>query len=205
MLSSKMRIRALIGAGTVAAMCAMPAMGTRVDLLVYENADNADTSVLDLWVDVLPSAGGVDFVFHNDGTDGVAANVYFENTAFSSAFMSNGAITFQSAGVNFAPGGSPGNPAPPGMMWGGAWAGNIFSAGATPPPSMNGLSPGETMTISFDLTGATVADVLDALNSGSFRIAQHVISIGEFSVWTITPAPSALALLGLAAVGRRRR
>lgn len=208
MIRQHNRARALFGAVGLAAILAVPASATRVDLLVYENADNANTAVLDLWVDVLPSVGGVDFVFHNDGTDGVVTAVYFEGSAFAGA-LSGGVISAESAGVDFSVGATPPNPAQPGFLYGGSWLGNLFSADANPPPSTKGINHGgtETLTISFSLSGATVADVVAALNDGSFRIAQHVQSIGtgDFSVWTINPAPGSVALLGLAGFAARRR
>lgn len=196
-------------AGSVLAAAALPAGATRVDLLVYENADGADESLLDLWVDVTDSAGKVNFTFHHDGADGVVGNVYFENTAAVMGLLTSPTISFQSAGVSFSSGSAPPNPAQPGFLFGGTWAGNLFSAQAGNPKPANGINHGgaELLTVSFSASGIDAAGVVAALNNGSFRIAQHVLSIGtgEFSVWTVNPAPGSLALLGVAGLVARRR
>jgi uncharacterized protein (TIGR03382 family) len=181
--------------------------GVRVDLLVYENADNAGIGHLDLWVDVINGGSTVDFVFHNDSTGpGVVANIYVE----MNSLISSGSLGATSGTVDFNLGGSPGNPAQPAFLYGGAWGGNEFSARADSPAPSNGIGMGESLTVTFDLVGS-YADVVAALQPGAadgFRIAQHVISVGQASVWTInTPTPGSLGLLGLAglvAVRRRR-
>ncbi|MBX3323253.1 MAG: hypothetical protein KF757_09715 [Phycisphaeraceae bacterium] len=197
----------MIGFLTVVGIAALAGAGVRVDLIVYENADNADVSILDLWVNLVDGGTYVDFTFHNDSTgSATVANVYFE----ANSLMSGGSIVGQSAGVSFTDGGSPPNPAQPGFLFGGAWGGNLYSASANPPPSMNGIDPGETLTVRFTLVGS-FADVLAAVQPnaiGGLRIAQHVINLGEFSVWTInTPSPGSIALLGFGAACavRRRR
>ncbi|MBX3322091.1 MAG: hypothetical protein KF757_03775 [Phycisphaeraceae bacterium] len=182
--------------------------GVRVDLFVYENSDNGDVSMIDLWVDVVDSGSFVDFVFRNDSTGpATVANVYFE----MNSLLSGGSVHAQSGGVSFSTGGNPPNPAQPAFLYGGAWGGNLYRAGANPPPSFNGIDPGETLTIRFSLVGS-YADVVAALQPNAtdgFRIAQHVISVNDdFSIWTInTPTPggaAVLALGGLVAMRRRR-
>ncbi len=198
---------AAIAAGGL--LCAsMASAGVRVDLVVYENSSNGDVTNVDLWVNLVDGGTHVDFVFHNDSTIGATvANVYFE----MNALMANGSIAGQSAGVDFDVGGNPQNPAQPGFLYGGSWGGNLFRARAENPAPHNGINPGETLTIRFDLVGS-FADVLAAVQPGAnngFRIAQHVISVnGDFSVWSInTPTPggaAVLALGGLVAMRRRR-
>ncbi len=201
-------MKMLAGLIAVAGFAALTHAGVRVDLIVYENADAADVSALDLWVNLTDGGTFVDFTFHNDSTaPATVANVYFE----ANSLLSGGAIVGSTGTVIFADGGTPMNPAPPGMPYGGAWGGNLYRASATPPPSTNGIDPGETLTVRFTLVGS-FADVLAAVQpnaSGGFRIAQHVISVNDdFSVWTInTPSPGTVALLGLGgltAVRRRR-
>lgn len=202
----KWTLRAALVAGAAGVMVTSASAGVRVDLLVYENADSADTSSLDLWVDVVNGGSFVDFVFHNDSTGpGVVANVYFE----MNSLIANGSIAGQSAGVDFDEGGSPPNPAQPAFLFGGSWGGNEFNARASSPAPHNGIGSGETLTVRFDLVGS-YGDVLAALKPGAtdgFRIAQHVISVGQASVWTInTPTPGGAALLGVVGLmGLRRR
>lgn len=194
--------------------CAGTAQAERFDLFVFENSSGADVSGLDLWVDVRDQGSFADFVFHNDSSIGSSiARVYIENTSASGALLSDGTIFAESSGVDFTPGSAP--PNPPGSIsgFGGAWGGNLFSAGAVSPPPFRGINPGETLTLRFDLTGS-FSDLLDALTNGEFRIAQHVIALPEgASVWTVLvplppaawPGITALASLGVVGYVRRRR
>jgi len=191
------------------AACASAASANRVDLLMFENAGGVDPLIVDLWVDVIDQGSTVDFVFHNDSTDGVVAAIYFESNGVSTGLMANGALGATSGIVNFDTPASPGSP--PGSIsgFGGTWGGNLFAADADSPAPTNGIGVGETLTISFDLLGS-YGDVLGALQNPDtgFRIAQHATSFGQNSIWTTTvPAPGAAALLGLGGLiaGRRRR
>jgi hypothetical protein len=209
------------------AVCVFASLGVvaaasaeRIDLFVFENADGAEVSSLDLWVDVVDRGAYADFVFHNDSTvASTVTNIYIESTDFSTSGLTDGRIENpQPAGVDFRPGSAP--PTPPGSIAaeGGAWQGNLFSAKAKKPGSgKDGIDPGEHLVLQFDLDGIAFSDLIDALtgDSPAFRIAQHVQGIGEFSVWTvngdgenaIVPLPSgaALSLAGLAIVATRRR
>jgi hypothetical protein len=180
------------------------AFANRVDLFMFED-DGVNPIVVDLWVDVVDSGVSVDFIFHNDSTDGAVANIYFENNAVSSSLMNNGSIFGSTGTVAFASGGSPGSP--PNSI--GAWSGNLFNVAANNPKPTNGINPGETLTIRFDLLGS-FGDVISAVTDpeNGFRIAQHAISFGPNSIWTVNtnvPAPGALALLGLGGLAIRRR
>lgn len=180
----------------------------RIDLLVFENQPMGDVSQLDLWVDVAQVAGMVTFTFHNDSS--IASEVtaiYFESTGVSGSLLSGGAIG-NMAGTAFSTPASP--PSPPGSIagFGGSWGGTLFGADRDSGPGSNGINPGETLAVSFGVSDDNV-DIADALRSGGFRMAQHVQEVdpNSFSVWTVTPAPGSLALLGLAgltATGRRR-
>lgn len=92
-----------------------------------------------------------------------------------------------------------------------------FSAQSTPPVQPNGVNPGESVAITFDLeNGATFDDVLDALQDGTLRIGIHVqgFADGDSESFVNSPGPlqrvpepvSAMAgLLGVAALLWRRR
>lgn len=191
------------------AACATAASANRVDLLMFET-NGVDPVTVDLWVDVVDQGATVDFIFHNDSTDGVVSSIYFETNNVSSGLIANGALGATTGTVNFSVGATP--PSPPGSIsgFGGSWGGNLFAADADSPPPTNGVGVGETLTISFDLLGS-YGSVLSALQNpdGGFRIAQHAISFGQNSIWTtnMVPAPGAAALLGFGGlfVGRRRR
>lgn len=200
-----MHARLLTGIGLLTAAAAA-ASADRVDLFVFENADGVDTSIVDLWVDVIDQGSNIDFVFHNDSTMGAVTAVYFE----TNNLIANGLI-FGSAGtVNFAAGASPASPAGSVFAFGGSWAGNTYSADADSPGPTNGVGVGETLTVRFDLLGS-YADVLAALAPSAadgFRIAEHAQAFGPYSLWTSNvPAPGAAAFLGLAGLlaARRRR
>jgi MYXO-CTERM domain-containing protein len=190
------------------ATCASAASANRVDLSMFET-NGVDELSVDLWVDVIDAGSQVDMVFHNDSTDGAIANIYIESTAVSTLLLANGSIAGSTGTVDFDTSTSPATP--PGSItnYGGSWGGNLFAVGAESPAPTNGINPGETLTISFDLLGS-FGDVLAGLNNpdGGFRIAQHGISFGQNSVWTTTvPAPGAMAILAFGGVfaGRRRR
>lgn len=190
------------------------ASADRVDLVVFENADGADVSGLDLWVDVIDRGTHADFVFHNDSTiASFVRSVYIEATSFSNDAFENGRIgATQQDGVVFVPDGSPPNPAGSISNFGGAWQGNLFSAKADKSGSgKDGIDQGEQLVIQFDYDQVTFASLMSSLNSDEpgFRIAQHVQGLpGGYSVWTTTvPAPgsvTAIALAGLLAARRRR-
>lgn len=194
-------------AAALGSFCAA-ATAERVDLFVYESASGGDVSGLDLWVDVIDGGSSVDFVFHNDSTiASVVTSVYFEDVSAASGLSSPSILP--GAGVDFAPGATPGDPAGSISGFYRDWAGNLYTAGATQPSPMMGINPGETLTISFDFSGV-FSDMLAALRSdtGDFRLAQHVQGVGPlgFSVWTTTvPAPAPLALLALGGLVASRR
>ncbi|MEZ6234140.1 MAG: PEP-CTERM sorting domain-containing protein [Phycisphaerales bacterium] len=201
----------LLAVATVCA-CAGMAHAIRVDLGVYENASNASLSGIDLWVDVLDAPGpAIDFVFHNDSTaSSFITAVYFETGL---AGLSGGSIVDQSTGVSFNMGATPPNPAQPGFLFGGSWGGNLVSLDADNPSPTWGINEGglETLTVRLNASGINANGVAAAMlaDPREFRIAQHVQGLenGAFSVWSVTPAPGSLALLGLGglAAGRRRR
>ncbi|MCE7970504.1 MAG: PEP-CTERM sorting domain-containing protein [Leptolyngbya sp. PLA2] len=209
MIRVKPGVAGLCLAGVVA-VCAGSAFADRVDLFVYENADNADVGGLDLWADLVDGGTYIDITFYNDSTaSSVVTAIYFEK--FSG--LTGGSIVFESAGVDFSDGATPPNPAQPGLNYGGSWSGNLYSTDANPPPAHNGINHGgtESLTIRFDYAGGTTfGDVKSALTASdpTWRIAQHVQGLpGGYSVWSISvPAPGSLALVGLAGLaGLRRR
>jgi hypothetical protein len=210
-----------------AAMLALNVQAARVDLFVFENTSGADTTGLDLWVDVLDVGGTqVDFVFHNDSSiSSIVTQIYFESTL--SGLISGGTIYGQTSGVSFTSTASPTTPA------GGEgidWAGELFAFGRANQGGVNnGINAGlgESLTIRFDYAGLSTHDDLLAALMADGRIAQHVQglpgggSIGTVSGWNeigegvgqiVIPLPAAawmglamMSALGLGSLRRRRR
>jgi len=161
---------------------------------VYVDDMNVNVDV----VEVLP--GHVDFtVFNQNAFDSSVARIYFDADA---SVLASLAGTTAGPGTVFSQGASPANPAGADTLDPIFVTTGDLSFGADPPPSQNGIEPGEWFTVSFSLTaGATLVDVLDELDSGVIRIAAHVIALPDGSSETVvTPEPSTLLLTGLALV-----
>lgn len=210
------KCRACVLGACVVAAVGSTVSATPLPFAVYENADSVDVSALSLWVNIAAGPGAtVDFTFHNNSSGAsILASVtaiYFEATTNR---IADGSLPLglQSGVVSFSPGASPSDPK--GGIQG--WGGNLAVFGATAPSAHNGIGPGEWRTVRFDLVNGTVNDVIDDLNNGVFRIAQHVQRLGsneQSSVWTtietvVIPLPGVAGLgalgLGLVAIRRRR-
>jgi hypothetical protein len=160
-------------------------------------------------MDVTDEGGGqVRFTFTNSGPDASSIEgIYFDDgTLLGIASVNSG------PGVMFVPGANPmdlpgGNLADPDFM-----VTSGFLAEASQPPPVNGVGPGEWVTIVYDLqAGGDFADVLDELTTGALRIGLHVIGFdsGGSDSFINNPVPepgTALLMgLGLLAMGRMRR
>jgi hypothetical protein len=164
-----------------------------------------------LAVDVTDEGGGqVRFTFTNAGPDATSiTDVYFDDgSLLGIAQIVNG------PGVDFSqmatPTNLPGanNVSPPFQTTAG------FSADSNPAVQPNGVNPGESLAIIFDLMGGqTYADVLNDLATGTLRIGIHVQGYAsggsESFVNGSAPEPGTALLLGaglvLAASRRLRR
>ena len=160
-------------------------------------------------------AGQVAFIFTNVGPDSMSiTDVYFDDgSLLGIASIING------SGVAFSQGASPGDL--PGGNSVGFMATAGFTADSDPPAQPNGVNPGETLTIVFNLiAGQTYADVIAAMGigfgEGGLVIGIHVqgfagggseafITDGPPDEMVPLPAGVALGLAGLAPVMIRRR
>lgn len=157
-------------------------------------------------VTVSEESGLARFDFSNESSmNAVISAVYFEHGMLGSLES-----VIEGPGTSFSWPAHPGNLqsgqnlSPPFSTW--------FSADADPPPTSNGIDPGETLTVRFNLPQqAPFAGVLEQLDSGSMRIGVHVIALPDgSSEAAVTPEPTAALLLFGGAVltlaaGRPRR
>jgi hypothetical protein len=182
------------------------------------NSDAANCAVLQaqLHLDITLNAtnsGMVDFLFTNTGPAASAITAaYFDDAV--PALLGTPATIAQSAGVSFSPNCTPGN------LPGGNPIGFVsnYCADSDSPTQPMGVNPSEWLRISYTLQGtATLNDVLDAMNSGAYRVGIHVQGFtggGSESGLasppvTSVPEPSEFALvasgLTMAAAFRTRR
>lgn len=211
-------------AAAIAAACACAPGALAATTLnfggITNNSDaNTATGEQQITVDVLEGGGGVglrgsgifvDFTFHNAGpVQSTITDIFFDD----GSLLGISSIDNSDPGVSYV---SPSNQNNlPGGEMVGFFATAGFSAEPTPPPSHNGVDPGETLVITFELQfGKTFADVLDELTTGALRIGVRVQNFpddGSESLVNLPlvplPTPAGLALLGFAglAVPRPRR
>lgn len=139
------------------------------DCITDSNAANCAAGQSQLRVAVSgPTAGQALFTFTNSGAAALSlTDVYFaDGTLLGIAGVSNG------PGVSFSQGASPPN-LPGGNVIGFVTTAG-FAADSNPPVQPNGVNPGETLGILFDLqSGRSFADVVSELASGELRIGVH--------------------------------
>lgn len=192
---------------------------------------NAAAGEAQLSVDVTAYAPGqVLFTFMNSGPLAMSiADVYFDDgTLLGIAALIDADENGGDSGVDFSQGASPGNlPGGNGINFN---ATSGFTADSDPPVQPNGVNPGETLGVVFNLiNGTSFADIIAALNlglanpgvdmTGGLRIGIHVqgfanggsesfVNGGEPDTPPdVVPLPTGVALgaAGLAPIAFRRR
>lgn len=184
--------------------------------ITNNNAGNCSAGQAQLAMDVSSFGGGVRFTFSNTGA--VASSV--EQVFFDDGVLAGAAVTIQNGlGVSFSQDGSAGNL--PGGNSITPQFDTSFSFSANPPPSMNGVNPGETLGLVFSGGSVSLANVLNELNSGQLRVGLHVIAFANGGSESYVnrpglppivgpiPEPGTLALLGsgllaLGGIARRK-
>jgi hypothetical protein len=157
------------------ALIPMTAQGTLLGFHNISANDVADAAIgeAQLFVDVTdPGGGQVLFTFGNTGPEASSiADVYFDD----GTLLGIASIDNSDPGVSFSQLASPGelpsamSATPPFVTTAG------FSADSDPPTQPNGVNPGESLGIVFDLMGGgTFADIESELTDGTLRIGIHV-------------------------------
>lgn len=138
------------------------------------------------------------FTFTNVGPAALAiTDVYFDDGTLLGIAAVSG-----SSGVSFSPFASPGNL--PGGNAIGFQTTAGFSADSDPPVQPNGVNPGESLSILFDLQpGRSFAEIAGDLASGALRIGVHAQGYAnggsESFVNLLSPVPEASSVLSMAA------
>lgn len=163
----------------------------------YTSSINTTAGISQLSVNVTDAGSGrALFTFTNVGSSAMSiADVYFDNgTSLASLFsITNG------PGVNFSNGAAPpnlpgGNGASPPFV-------ADFAMDSNAPVQPNGVNPGESLGITFNLSN-DFSHLIDELNDSATRIGIHVQGFGNggsetFVHSSVVPVPGALALAGL--------
>lgn len=217
-------MRVLLGAGLLSGgLCllgAAPAHATVIDFGCITNNEAADCATGEAQLTVTVSDPGDDrvlFTFQNAGPDASSiTSVHFDDGTLLGL---SGLIdadddalgSFGDPGVDFT-GGSAEPPELPGADNVGFVTTAGFLADSDVPPPIEGVNPGESLGVVFELdTGGTVADVLAELADGTLRIGIFVqaFEAGGSESFVNVPEPGAALLLGVGCLGvaaaRRRR
>lgn len=172
------------------------------------NVADAAAGEAQLAVDVTdPGSNQVKFTFTNTGAEAMSiTDTYWDDDGAS---LSGIASIVNGTGVSFSAGASPPN-LPSGTNLGFS---ADFDADSNAPTQPNGVNPGETLSVTFNLLGGvTFNDVIADINSALLRIGIHVQGFAgggseAFVNANPVPAPGAalLGLMGLAAIAALRK
>ncbi len=175
-----MRSKGLVTTMLATALGAAMAPGTAsADLYTFgcitnNSAANCAAGEAQLTMDVSSFGSGVRFLFSNTGA--VASSV--EQVFFDDGVLTGSTMTIQNGvGVDFS------QDATAGTLPGGnsiaPQFNTTFSFSAEPPPSTNGINPGETLGLVFSGGSVSLSNVLANLNSGDLRVGLHVIAFAS--------------------------
>ena len=156
---------------------------------------------------VLPEGETVNFEFHN--TSGLSmGDVSVTDIYFDDGTLLGISQVINSVGVSFTRNATPGD-FPERNLLNPPFETTVgFSADSDSPVSINGVQPGEMLTIEFDLkVGGLLSDVIEEINDGTLRIGLHIQSFPDGSSESMVnvPEPASLMLLGLGSLVLARR
>lgn len=192
MKSSRM-IGAVLAVAASTALAPLTAGATvySFDCITNNSATSCTSGETQLTMDVTAASGGVRFLFSNIG----AAASSVEQAFFDDGVLTGSTITIENGtGVVFTQDASPGNL--PGGNSISPQFDTSFSFSAEPPPSTNGINPGETLGLVFSGGSVSLAGVLDDLNSGDLRVGLHVIAYANGSSEGFVNRPGLPPLVG---------
>jgi hypothetical protein len=204
------KLAAAIFAATVGTLAA-----TSAQVVVYTFSCITNNSATDcgigqaqLSMDVTAYNSGVLFEISNAGPlQSTIEQVFFDDGVLQGTTKQ----VFNPAGIDFTLDGNPGN-----LPGGNSIVPQFvtsFSFSAEPPPTGNGVNPGEEVGFWFYKSGLTLNSVLADLNDGDLRVGLHVINYASRGSESFVSTPAipepgtfgllAAGLLGMLGVARR--
>lgn len=197
------KLAAAILAATVGTLAATSAQAVIYNFSCITNNSATDCGIgtAQLSMDVTSFNNGVRFDIMNAGPlQSTIEQVFFDDGVLQGTTK----LVLDPPGVEFTLDGNPGN-----LPGGNSIVPQFvtsFSFSADPPPTGNGVNPGEEVSFWFYKSGLTLNNVLADLNDGDLRVGLHVINYASrgsesFVNTPAIPEPGSLGLLAAGLLG----